>query len=324
MTLRSYPVMLMTLGLMALTVASLFMGSYGLGLSGVWQALTGASEGMDATVVLEFRLPRLIVALLTGGLMAVSGCILQAVTRNDLADPSLLGVSHGAALATVALIVLLPTAPYALRTPAAFGGALLATALVQMVTAQGGPMRLVLSGIGMSSLLAALISAILTQGKLQEASAALGWLSGSVNTASWAEVRSLTIVAIALIPCVALLARPLGVLRFGAEVATGLGLPVTLARRCALGVAVIAAASATAAVGPLAFVGLIAPHMAARVARTGMGGRLMLSSMTGALTVGIADLVGRMAFAPIQIPAGLVTSIIGVPVFVAILHRHNR
>lgn len=324
MTLQSYPIMLMLLALLTLTAASLFLGSYGLDISGVWQSLMGAGNTMDATVLFEFRLPRLVVALLTGGLMAVSGCVLQAVTRNDLADPSLLGVSHGAALATVALIVLMPTAPYALRTPAAFGGALLATALVQLVTAQGGPMRLVLSGIGMSSLLAALISAILTHGNLQEASSALGWLSGSVNTASWAEVRSLSIVVVALVPCVALLARPLSVLRFGEDVATGLGLPVSLARRCALGVAVIAAASATAAVGPLAFVGLIAPHMAARLAQTGMGGRLLLSIMTGALTVGIADLVGRMAFAPIQIPAGLVTSIIGVPVFVAILYRQNR
>lgn len=317
------------LGLLAATALvaglGLALGTYGLTPAEVWATLTGAPpEPMAATVVLDFRLPRVIVALLCGAMLALSGAILQALTRNGLADPSLLGVSQGAALAVVALIVLVPEAPHALRTPLAFLGAILATFLVQAVATgpQGaGPLRLILAGVGLSAFLAALIGAMLTHGNLQEAQSALGWLAGSVNAATWAEVRGLAIAALLILPAAVALARPLAALRFGPEVATGLGLPVRTARGGALMLAVLAAAAAVAAVGPLGFVGLIAPHMAARLARTGTGLHLANSAVMGALVVALADLLGRTLLAPVQIPAGLVTALIGVPVFALLLLR---
>jgi iron complex transport system permease protein len=308
--------------------ASLSVGTYGLSLGEVWATLTGAPpEPMAATVVFEFRLPRVLVALLCGAMLALSGAVLQALTRNSLADPSLLGVSQGAALAVVALIVLVPEAPQSLRTPLAFGGGLVAAALVQALASGpkgAGPLRLILAGVGLSAFLSALIGVMLTHGNLDEAQAALGWLSGSINAASWAEVKALALAALALVPGAVALARPLTALRLGPELATGLGLPLARARAGAVLFAVLAAAAATAAVGPLGFVGLIAPHMAARLALTGTGLHLANSALMGGLVVALADLAGRTLFAPLQIPAGLVTALIGVPVFAALLLRGGR
>ncbi len=323
---RGVAVSLGLLAAVAVVVAvSLATGSYGLTIPQVWSTLTSnPPEPMAATVVFEFRLPRVIVALLCGAMLALSGAVLQVLTRNGLADPSLLGVSQGAALAVVALIVLLPEAPQGLRSPMAFAGAVMATVIVQAVATgpQGaGPLRLILAGVGLSAFLSALIGAMLTHGNLQEAQSALGWLAGSVNAASWAEVRGLSMAALLILPAAIALARPLAALRFGPEVATGLGLPLQQVRGGAVTLAVLAAAAAVAAVGPLGFVGLIAPHMAARLARTGVGLHLANSALTGALVVALADLIGRTVVAPVQIPAGLVTALIGVPVFAALLMR---
>lgn len=308
-----------------LVAASLAIGSYGLGLAQVWATLTGhPPEEMAATVVFEFRLPRVLVALLCGAMLALSGAILQGLTRNGLADPSLLGVSQGAALAVVALIVVFPAAPHALRTPMAFAGAILATLVVQAVAAGpkgAGPLRLILSGVGLSAFLSALIGAMLTHGNLDEAQSALGWLAGSINSASWAEAKALAVAALVALPATVALARPLAALRFGPEVATGIGLSARRARAGAIFLSVFAAAAATAAVGPLGFVGLIAPHMAARLARTGTGLHLFNSALMGAVVVALADLLGRSLFAPLQIPAGLVTALIGVPIFALLLLR---
>ena len=322
--------MLAGLGGLALVLValSLAIGSFGLSLVDVWATLRGAPpEEMATTVLFEFRLPRVLVALVCGAMLALSGAVLQALTRNGLADPSLLGVSQGAALAVVGLIVLAPEAPQALRTPMAFGGAVLATMVVQAAASGprgAGPLRLILSGVGVSAFLSALTAALLTHGDLEEAQQALGWLAGSINAASWSEVRALLLASLLIIPAAVALARPLSALRLGPDVATGLGLSVRGARFGAVALAVLAAASATAAVGPLGFVGLIAPHMAMRLARTGTGLHLVNSAMMGAVVVALADLLGRSLFAPIQIPAGLVTALIGVPVFALLLVRGGQ
>lgn len=316
-----------TLAALALAVValSLMLGTYGLSLSGLGATLAGNPPDDTArTVVLELRLPRSLAALACGALLGLSGAILQGLTRNGLADPSLLGVSQGAALAVVGLIVLAPGAPQGLRAPLAVLGSLAAAGLVQALAAGprgAGPLRLVLTGLGLSAFLSALISTLLTHGGLREAQAALGWLAGSVNAAGWAEVRLLALAALLAAPATVVLARPLGALRFGPEVAQGLGLPLARARGGALVLAVAAAAVATAAAGPLAFVGLVAPHAATRLARTGPGAHLALSAAAGAVLVAAADLAGRTLVAPAQIPAGLVTALIGGPAFALLLLR---
>ena len=168
---------------MALVAVSLMIGTYGLPLVSYGRVGVGAEvPDMARTVVLEFRLPRVLVALICGAMLALSGAVLQGLTRNGLADPSLLGVSQGAALAVVGLLVLAPTAPHGLRPPAAFAGALMAAGLMQWLASGprgAGPLRLILMGIGLSSFLSALTSTLLTHGKLEEAQSALGWLSAA-------------------------------------------------------------------------------------------------------------------------------------------------
>ena len=303
--------------------ASLLAGSYGLGASDVLAVLRGhLPEAMADTVVWEFRAPRMIVAMLAGALLAVSGAVLQGLTRNPLADPALVGVSQGASLAVVSLIVLEPGAADGAAIPvAAFGGALAVAMLIQAIAGGGATMRFVLTGIGVAAFLSAVTSALLTYGGIDEAVSALGWLAGSIHAAGWPEVRTLGLAGALLLPAAAWAARPLGALRMGPEMAVGLGLSVGRARLGLLVVSVATAAAAVAAVGPLGFVGLVAPHLARRLARSGPGLHLLISAATGALLVCVADLLGRVAFTPVQIPAGLVTALVGAPLFVVLVLR---
>lgn len=304
---------------------SLMTGSYPLSGAQVWHTLMGAPpSGTAQTVVWEFRFPRTLVAFVVGGLMALSGATLQYVTRNPLADPSLVGVSQGAALVVVSVTVLLPDVNSYWRPVLAFGGALLVAALIQAIAASrrgGETLRFILTGIGVAALISSFTSAMLTYGDVDRAMSALGWLAGSIHTAGWDEVRWLSLTALVLIPVLFAAARPLSALRFGEDVATGLGVRIRFARATLITLAVALAATSVAAVGPLGFVGLVAPHLARRLAHSGVGFHLLLTALTGALMVGLADLIGRAAFAPLQIPAGLVTAIIGVPVFVLLILR---
>ena len=323
---------LLALALLALALAvtgvlSLLSGSYGLSAADVWSVLRGRfPEAMAGTVVWEFRLPRMLVAMLAGALLAVSGAVLQGLTRNPLADPSLVGVSQGASLAVVALIVLAPDADGALLPVAAFLGALAVAALVQWIAGareNGATMRFVLTGIGVAAFISAVTSALLTYGRIDEAMSALGWLAGSVHAAGWPEVRTLALATLLLAPAVLWAARPLAAMRMGPDVAVGLGLAVAPARLGLVTLSVAAAAAAVAAVGPLGFVGLVAPHMARRLGQSGPGLHLALSAATGALLVALADLIGRTVFAPVQIPAGLVTALLGAPLFLVLVLRHQ-
>lgn len=311
--------------LLAVIALSLMSGSYPLEFSGVRQTLTGAPpDQMAATVVWEFRFPRLLAAILVGAMLGLSGAILQNVTLNPLADPSLVGVSQGASLAVVTLIVVFPGAEGMLRPVAAFGGALAVAALIQGLAAGrsgGATMRFILTGIGIAAFLAALTSALLTYGQVAQAMSALGWLSGSIHSAGWDDVQGLALAGLVLLPALVWAVGPLSALRFGSEMATGLGVAVRPARIGLITLAVALAAFAVASVGPLGFVGLVAPHLARRFARTGTGMGLLLTGLTGGLLVAGADLFGRTAFGTVQIPAGIVTSLLGVPVLVLVILR---
>ncbi len=327
--LRALGVLGLILLALALTgAASLLTGTYGLSATDVLAALRGTlPEAMAGTVVWEFRFPRMLAAMLTGSMLAASGALLQGLTRNPLADPSLVGVSQGASLAVVVLIIVFPQTDAALRPVAAFAGALAVAALIQGIAgarSNGATMRFILTGIGVAAFLAAVTSALLTYGRLDAALSALGWLAGSVHAAGWGEVRSLALAGAVLAPALLWSARPLGALRMGPEVATGLGLAVLPARMALITLSVALAAVAVAAVGPLGFVGLVAPHVARRLAHAGPGLHLALSAATGALMVSGADLLGRAAFAPVQVPAGLVTALVGAPVFVLLILRVQR
>jgi iron complex transport system permease protein len=311
--------------LVATLAVSLTIGSYDIALSDIITTLAGTtvSDAID-NVVWQFRFPRTLAAALVGAMMALSGGAMQNVTRNGLADPSLVGISQGAALAVVFAIVAAPWLDYTWRPVFAFAGALGVAALVQALSYQrrgNSAIRFILLGIGVSAFISSITSALLTYGDIDRAMSALAWLAGSINAATWTDVHVLFAWCVVLVPLILGLTRIMSVMRMGEAAAIGLGAPVKGVRYALICVAVGFAAAATAIVGPLGFVGLIAPHAARRIARAGLGLHTILTALCGALLVALADLIGRAAFAPIQIPAGLITAIIGVPIFVYLLQR---
>ena len=312
-------------GLLLVTCGlSLALGSYPIGIIEVIQTLRG--EGISKSfddVIFQFRFPRTLVSMLAGAMMAISGTALQTVTRNGLADPSLVGVSQGAALVVVGAIVAFPDLPTALRPWLAFMGALGVASVVHSLTfaAQAyNAVRFILIGIGVSALLSSMISVLMTYGDIDRAVAALSWLAGSVHAADWTDVRILGLWGLLLLLPTLALSRIIGVLRMGDQMARALGVQDRRARGALIALAVGFAAATTAIIGPLSFVGLIAPHFARWLARCGSGMHMILTALCGALLVVTADLLGRTLFAPVQIPAGLVTAIIGVPMFIRLLH----
>ncbi len=321
------PVALLVLlfGLGGLLLSSLSLGSYNLDFTQVWHTLIHAQPGETAsTVIWELRLPRFLAACLVGMMLGLSGAILQTVTRNPLADPSLVGVSQGASLAVVALIVLWPAAPLELRPLIGFMGAIVAASLVQWIAAgksSSASLRFILVGVGISASISACTNAILTYGQVNQAAAALSWLAGSVHTASWGECLVLILGLLLCLPCLVWSIRPLTGLRFGPEVAIGLGVNQRKDRFLVIALAVALAALAVSMTGPLGFIGLIAAQLVHRVLRVGVGSHLLLTALVGGCLVALADLVGRTVFAPIQLPAGLVSAAIGAPVFIALIFR---
>lgn len=315
---------ILLLALLVTVSLSLLTGTYGISLDEMMETLRGitVSAAID-NVVWEFRFPRILVAALAGAMTAISGLVLQNLTRNGLADPSLVGISQGAALAVVLLTVALPDRGVVDARPvAAFAGSIAVAVIIQWLSRSRtgtSPIRFILMGIGVSAFIASITSALLTYGEIDRAMSALAWLAGSINAASWGDATLLAIGAIILVAPVFGLSRAMNIMRLGEPAAIGLGTRVRPVRLVLIACAVGLAAIPTSVVGPLGFVGLIAPHAASRLSRSGPALHVILTALSGALLVTLADLAGRTIFAPIQIPAGLLTALIGVPLFIWLL-----
>jgi len=258
-----------------------------------------------------------------GAALALSGAILQGLTRNPLAAPEILGINAGAGLAAVTLIVALPSAPAALVPPAAFAGAVAVAGALYLVAWRGGssPVRLVLIGVGIGAVATALTTIMITYGEIEQVSQALVWLTGSVYGRSWEELWTLLPWLVAFGALALLRARHLNALSLGDEVAAGLGVGVERERGVLLLCSVALAAAAVATAGTVGFVGLMAPHIARRLVGPSHGGLLPAAAATGGTLVVVADLAGRVAFAPLEIPCGIVTSAVGAPFFIYLLYR---
>ena len=319
---------LLGLGAFAGVVANVGVGEYPIPPLDVVRALFGIESGSGnyGFIVNVLRLPRVLVAVLVGTALAVSGTILQGLTRNDLAAPDIVGVNAGAGLAAVTLIVAFPSVPAAFLPPAAFGGALVVAVLLYLLAWRGSssPTRLVLIGVGLSAVATALTTFMITFGEIQQVSQALVWLTGSVYGRSWEQVLILLPWLIVFMPLALLRFRHLNALNLGDEVATGLGARVELERGLMIVACVALAASAVATAGTIGFVGLMAPHIARRLVGPAHGGLLPVAAMTGGAMVVLADLVGRTLFAPVEIPCGIVTAVVGAPFFLYLLYRTRK
>ena len=313
----------------AAVLLSLRYGAVGLDLGQVLAALRGTGDPAAVTIVRDLRLPRAILAALVGGALALSGAAFQALLRNPLAEPYVMGVSSGAAVGAVAWIAAGGLALSRLGLPAAaLAGALAAIALVLRIGSRvdrGLDVRvLLLAGVVAGSFFNACILLLLSFQQADAFRSAVFWMMGSLAGATWSAVAFLAIVVAAGGSMLISLARPFNALAVGEETAAFLGVPVEGVRRAAYLIASGLAASAVVVAGGIGFVGLVVPH-AVRIVWGGEHRFLLPASfLVGAAFLPLADLIARLVVAPNELPLGVVTAFIGVPFFVGLLRRQAR
>ena len=273
-------------------------------------------------IIWEIRLPRIVLTLLVGAMLALSGLIFQGILRNALADPFIMGVSGGGAIGAAVAFTL----GWVTGLPlAAFAGALLATAIVYSVSTVDGrrsPETLILAGVAVGSLAAALLALIiLVSGKLQPI---YFWILGSFSAVSWREV--IVIAPYAILGCFLsfFFIKDLNALLLGDEIAASLGIVVGRSRTILLVIGSLLAAAAVALVGVIGFVGLLVPHILRLIFGTNHRRLVPLSIISGALLLVVADLIARTVMVPTEIPIGIITALLGAPFFIYLLRRKRR
>ncbi|MEU5155898.1 iron chelate uptake ABC transporter family permease subunit [Glycomyces sp. NPDC021274] len=296
--------------LIAVSLWSAATGSTALGLDRTWAALIDQGTKGDEFILWELRLPRLATGLAVGACMGLSGALFQNLTRNPLGSPDILGLTQGATSGAL-IAIILTDATLELTAGFAALGALATGLVIWSLTRGGDPSgyRLVLVGIGVAAILAGVNGYLLTRTTIVDAFRAVYWLTGDLSGRNWEQAAVVAVVLFAGAVNVALLSRGLDALRLGEASATGLGVRVTGTRVAALVTASILTAGAVAVAGPLAFVALAAPHIAARL--TGSTRSFMLSAIIGALIVTGADMVAVAGLGDRQLPTGVVTGVVG-------------
>jgi iron complex transport system permease protein len=307
-------------------------GDFPISLAEVLAALAGGGDAAQRFIVLELRLPRTLTGALVGAALGLSGAVAQAVARNPLASPDILGVTAGASAAAVVVIVLGAGSAGAVAgllgsvglPVAALAGGLVTAALVYALAHRRGVegYRLVLVGVGVGAVATSITSWLLVVAEVHEAARATVWLTGSLNARGWEHVVPVGLALLVLVPVALLLASTLGVLQFGDDTARGLGLRVDAARGGLILVAVGLAAVATASAGPIAFVALVVPQICQRLVGAARP-PLLASAVYGALLTVTADLIARTALGT-EIPVGIVTAVLGAPYLVHLLVRRDR
>ncbi|MGB6246853.1 FecCD family ABC transporter permease [Gordonia sp. (in: high G+C Gram-positive bacteria)] len=316
-----------TVGLAAATAVlwavSLMVGKTFYPLDDIVRVIGGQQVAGASFTVGELRLPRATTGLLAGAAFGVAGVTFQALLRNPLASPDIIGISWGASAAAVGAIVV-----FGLTGPAvsavALIGALGAAGAVYGLSSAGGfaGTRLILIGIGVAAMLSSLVSYVLAKASQWDIAAALQWLTGSLSGVSWSRTVPLAIAVAVLVPLLLGNARHLGTLTLGDDSAAGLGVRVDRARLVFIAVSVLLLAFATAAAGPVSFVAFMSGPIAVRLVGPGRS-PLLASALVGATLVLAADLVGQHLL-PHRYPVGVVTGVLGAPFLVYLLIRVNR
>jgi ABC-type Fe3+-siderophore transport system permease subunit len=309
----------------AVTFVSLMIGTTIYGPGTVLRALAGASNDQSTSVIIKFELPRVLLCWLVGIGLGVSGGVMQAVIRNSLAAPNIIGVTKGAGLAAVLVVLALPAAPAAALPVAGFAGGVGAFAIVYIVAYRNGasPARLALVGVAVSAMCEAGILFFLVRYPLN-VSSALIWLSGSLYGRTMQSFWEILPWIVVLVPLLLHYARRLDTLGLGDDLAAGLGEPVERTRRLTLLISVALASAVVAAAGTVGFVGLVAPHIARRLVGAKHSAYLPVAALLGTLMMLVADTIARGLIPPLEIPSGLVTSIIGAPYFLYLLAKTGK
>ncbi len=300
---------------------SLTKGSSVISLSQIVELLMHPGNDPQSQIIWNIRMPRTIVGALVGINLSLSGAILQAIMRNPLADPHIIGISSGAGLAGVVIMILFPAMEY-LITPVAFVGAMLAAVCIYVLAWKNGikPVRIILAGVAVSAFLSAGISGLMIFYS-DRVHGALMWMVGGLAARSWPHVQ--IILPYACIGLVLALASAayLNILQLGDEMARGLGINVEVTRIIMTAIAALLAASAVSVVGLLGFVGLVVPHAARLLIGSDYRYLLPAAALLGIAVVTLSDTFARVVFAPIELPVGIIMAFLGAPFFLFLLRR---
>jgi len=322
---RRHAVATIVLGILlfALFLTALMVGNTFYPLDEVVRVVLGETVPGASFTVGELRLPRAVLAVLSGLAFGIAGVCFQTLLRNPLASPDIIGISNGAgAAAVVGIVVLSLNGPVV--SVFALVGAVVTAGAIYLLSIKNGfaGSRLILIGIGISAMLQSIISYILSRAASWDIQTAMQWLTGSLNNASWERVLPMALAALVIVPLLLSQGRALGAMQLGDDSAMGLGIRVTATRLLFILGAVALLAFATAATGPIAFVAFMAGPIAARL--TGPGANLLLpSGLVGAVLVLGGDLLGQFAFGD-RYPVGVITGVLGAPYLIYLLIRSNR
>lgn len=324
---------MMTLSVLVVLIILVFLISMNTGVIRlspfeVIKTLFGSGTDKQELVLFEFRLPRIVISILIGAGLAISGCVMQGISRNELADPGILGINAGAGLMVMLFISFFPSttaAPVYLLPVLALIGASLTAALICVLAYKKNqgfkPTGLLLTGIAVAAGISAAMIVLTLRLSPEKYQFVATWLAGSIWGSSWKFVLALLPWILVLLPFVMYKAQVMNVLNLGESMATGLGASVTREQLKLLAAAVGLAASCVAVSGGIGFVGLIAPHLSRRLVGAKHQMLLPVTALVGALLVITADTLGRWIIQPSEIPTGIVVAVIGAPYFLYLLSR---
>ncbi|MFE5482230.1 FecCD family ABC transporter permease [Streptomyces sp. NPDC056527] len=310
--------------LMVVMAVTLTSGDYELSVGEVLQAVVGNGSGGADFIVNTLRMPRLLTAVCVGAALAVSGAILQSLTGNALGSPDIIGFTNGSAVGALVVIIVLHGSMTQIAVGALIGG--LATAVVMYLLMLGRGLqgfRLVVVGIGVSALLLAVNSYLITRATWQEALEAQAWLIGSLSNRGWPHANAILVAVAVLLPLALALSRRLSMVEMGDTTAMALGVGVARTRTALLVISVALAAFATAVTGPIWFIALAAPQLARKLTRAS-GPALLPAALMGALLLTASDLLAQRLFAPALLPVGTATGIIGGLYLIWLLVTESR
>ncbi|KUL33944.1 hypothetical protein ADL22_31680 [Streptomyces sp. NRRL F-4489] len=295
----------------AAAIALIGTGDYAMTPSQVLTTLTGGGTPAQDFIVHELRLPRVLVGLLVGAAFGLGGAVFQAVSRNPLGSPDILGLSQGSSVGALIVLVWFHGGTFAVAGGAVAGGVLTGLAIFLLAWKRGvHGYRFVLVGIGAAAMLYAVVLFLLTKATIYDAARATTWMTGSLNGRDWNQVWPLAVVCAVLVPLVLASSRPLRMLEMGDDAAAALGVRTEHVRITALLAAVVLVAAGTAAAGPIAFVALTAPQLARRLTRS-PGPNLLPAALMGAALLLAADWASQQLFGADQLPVGVLTGVLG-------------
>lgn len=323
-TKRKYVLLILAPAALLMLIAyGLSYGSVPVPLSSVWQALTSESTAQYETIIVNLRLPRVLIAMLVGACLAAAGSLLQGVMKNPLADPGIIGVTSGGGIAAIVGMLIFPEWSYMLPL-IAFAGALITSLAVYLLSWDNGtsPFKIILAGVAVNALLGAAMNAVMVMYS-DRVQAVLPWLAGGLSGRSWSHLLFMLPYAAAGLLLSILAIKPANLLLLGDDASRLLGQRVELHRFVLIALSSLLAGAAVSVAGLVGFVGLVVPHAVRMLAGEDYRFLLPLSILWGAALVLFADIAARSWFDPIELPVGVLLAGLGAPFFLFLLKKRR-